>query len=83
MATTATERQDGRDGEDGHRAAPPDSGGRLPLGWAIVLMAVTAGVLYFGLPRLAGLEDTWGRLSSGDPLWLCAAALLEVAAYAA
>jgi uncharacterized membrane protein YbhN (UPF0104 family) len=39
--------------------------------------------LYVGLPRLAGLEDTWGRLSSGDPLWLCAAALLEVAAYAA
>ena len=77
MATTAT------DGEDGHRAAPPRSGGRLPLGWAIVLVAVAAGALYFGLPRLAGLEDTWGRLSSGDPLWLCAAALLEVAAYAA
>ena len=40
-------------------------------------------MLYFGLPRLAGLEDTGGRLSSGDPLWLCAAVLLEVAAYAA
>jgi putative heme transporter len=75
--------EDGRGGEDEHRAAPPRSGGRLPLGWTIVLMAVAAGVLYFGLPRLAGLEDTWGRLSSGDPLWLCAAALLEVAAYAA
>jgi uncharacterized membrane protein YbhN (UPF0104 family) len=65
------------------RAAPPHSGGRLPLGWTIVLIAVAAGVLYFGLPRLTGLEDTWGRLSSGDPLWLCAAVLLEVAAYAA
>lgn len=46
-------------------------------------MAVAAGALYFALPRLAGLEDTWERLSSGDPLWLCAAVLLEVAAYAA
>jgi uncharacterized membrane protein YbhN (UPF0104 family) len=75
--------QDGRGGEDENRVAPPRSGGRLPLGWTIALMAVAAGALYFGLPRLAGLEDTWGRLSSGDPLWLCAAALLEVAAYAA
>jgi uncharacterized membrane protein YbhN (UPF0104 family) len=41
------------------------------------------GAPYFGLPRLSGLEDTWERLSSGDPLWLCAAVLLEVAAYAA
>jgi uncharacterized protein (TIRG00374 family) len=65
-------------------AAPPvRSGGRMPLVWTIVFMAVAAVALYFGLPRLAGLEDTWGRLSSGDPLWLCAAVLLEVAAYAA
>jgi uncharacterized protein (TIRG00374 family) len=75
--------QDGRGGEDEHRPAPPRGGGRLPLGSTIVLMAVAAGVLYFGLPQLAGLEDTWDRLSSGDPLWLCAAALLEIAAYAA
>ena len=75
--------QDGRGGEDEHPAAPPRGGGRVPLAWTIVLMAVAAGALYFGLPRLAGLEDTWGRLSSGDPLWLCAAVLLEVAAYAA
>jgi uncharacterized protein (TIRG00374 family) len=75
--------QDGRGGEDEHRPAPPRGGGRLPLGTTIVLMAVAAGVLYFGLPQLAGLEDTWDRLSSGDPLWLCAAALLEIAAYAA
>lgn len=84
MTTHATSGpQDGQGGEDEHRAAPPRSSGRLPLGWTIVLMAVAAGVLYFGLPRLAGLEDTWERLSSGDPLWLCAAALLEVAAYGA
>jgi hypothetical protein len=42
-------------------------------------MAAAAVPLYLGLPRLAGLDDTWRRVSSGDPLGLCAAVLLEVA----
>jgi uncharacterized protein (TIRG00374 family) len=46
-------------------------------------MVATAAVLYVGLPRLAGLGDAWKRLSSGDPLLLTAAALLECASYAA
>jgi uncharacterized protein (TIRG00374 family) len=46
-------------------------------------MVAAAGLLYVGLPRLAGLDDVWRRLSSGDPLLLCTAALLECAAYAA
>ena len=75
--------QDGRGGAHEDPGAPPRTRGRLSLGWTIVGMAVAAGALYFGLPRLAGLEDTWGRLSSGDPLWLCGAVLLEIAAYAA
>jgi uncharacterized membrane protein YbhN (UPF0104 family) len=74
--------QDDRGGEDEHPAGPPRSGGRMPLAGTIVLMAVLAGALYFGLPRLADPQDLWARLSSGDPLWLCAAALLEAAAYA-
>jgi uncharacterized membrane protein YbhN (UPF0104 family) len=61
----------------------PRRPGRRSLVWTIVLMAAAAVLLYFGLPRLAGLDETWGRLSSGDPWWLCAAALLEVASYAA
>jgi uncharacterized membrane protein YbhN (UPF0104 family) len=47
-----------------------------------VVVAAVAGV-YVGLPQVAGLDDTWGRLSSGDPLWLGAGALFEVASYAA
>ncbi len=82
-AQAATGGEDGPGAEDEHGAAPPPGGGRLPLGWTIVLMAAAAAVLYLGLPRLAGLDDTWGRLSSGDPRWLAAAALLEVADYAA
>jgi uncharacterized membrane protein YbhN (UPF0104 family) len=48
-----------------------------------VLVVVVVGVaLYIGLPRIAGLDETWGRLSDGDPLWLIAALGLEVASYA-
>ena len=82
-AQAATGGEDGPGAEDEHGAAPPPGGGRLPLGWTIVLMAAAAAVLYLGLPRLAGLDDTWGRLSSGDPRWFAAAALLEVGDYAA
>jgi putative heme transporter len=46
-----------------------------------VVLALVAG-LYVGLPRLAGLDETWGRLSRGDPWWLAAAALLEAGSYA-
>jgi hypothetical protein len=38
-----------------------------------------AAGLYLGLPRLAGLNEAWRRLLSGDPLLLGAAALLECA----
>jgi uncharacterized protein (TIRG00374 family) len=61
----------------------PRRRGRLPLGWAILLAVAAAALLYVGLPRLAGLGDAWRRISSGDPLLLAAAALLECAAYAA
>jgi uncharacterized protein (TIRG00374 family) len=42
--------------------------------------------LYFLIPKLAGLQQTWGRLRRGDPLWLAAGAALEllsIAGYAA
>jgi uncharacterized membrane protein YbhN (UPF0104 family) len=64
-------------------AGEPRRPDRRSLVWTIVLMVAAAALLYLGLPRLAGLDKTWGRLSSGDPLWLGAAALLEVASYAA
>ena len=39
--------------------------------------------LYVVLPRLVGgFDEVWGRLSSGEPLWLCAAAVFEIASYA-
>jgi uncharacterized protein (TIRG00374 family) len=44
-----------------------------------VLSAVA--FLYFVLPKLAGLQDTWDRLDGGDPVWLAAAAMLEVTSF--
>lgn len=65
------------------RPEQPQRGGRLALGWTIALLCAGAALVYVGLPRLPGLEASWRRLSSGDPLWLCTAALLECASYTA
>jgi putative heme transporter len=58
---------------------------RASAGRRLVLSAVVAAVLalglYLGLPRIAGLDETWGRLARGDPWWLAAAALLEAGSY--
>ena len=43
---------------------------------AFVIFVVLALVaLYFLLPKLAGLEDTWHRIEQGSPLWLIVAFL--------
>ncbi len=39
-------------------------------------------LLYAVLPAIAGLDETWRRLSSGEPVWLIAAGLFEVASFA-
>ena len=49
----------------------------------MVLVAAVAAALYVVLPRLAGLDDTWRRLASGDALWRCAGVLFEIASYGA
>jgi hypothetical protein len=36
--------------------------------WLPLLMVAGIGAaLYIGLPQIAGLDETWGRLSDGDP----------------
>src|SRR3712207_8628309 len=36
----------------------------------LVVIVVLLAALYYGLPRLAGLEETWHRIEQGDPWWL-------------
>jgi uncharacterized membrane protein YbhN (UPF0104 family) len=46
-----------------------------------VAVAILVGALYGALPQIAGLDETWGRLSEGDPWWLAVALAMEVASY--
>jgi uncharacterized protein (TIRG00374 family) len=43
---------------------------------AFLLVAIAA--LYFLLPKLAGLKDTWHRIEQGSPYWLVAALVFAV-----
>jgi uncharacterized membrane protein YbhN (UPF0104 family) len=44
---------------------------------ALFITAALVG-LYFLVPKLTGLNQTWGRLEKGDPLWLAVGAGFEV-----
>jgi uncharacterized protein (TIRG00374 family) len=39
----------------------------------VAFLAVAIAALYFLLPKLAGLEDTWHRIEDGSPYWMVAA----------
>jgi uncharacterized protein (TIRG00374 family) len=61
--------------EEGEERPPRiDVSRRSLIGFGIfVLLAILA--LYFLLPQLAGLEETWHRIESGSPFWLALALL--------
>jgi uncharacterized membrane protein YbhN (UPF0104 family) len=44
---------------------------------SIVFVISTVAFLYFVLPKLLGLRDTWNRLQHGNVWWLALAAVLE------
>ena len=44
---------------------------------ALFITAALVG-LYFLVPKLTGLNQTWGRLEKGDPVWLAVAAGFEL-----
>lgn len=46
-----------------------------------LFVASAVAFLYFVLPKLTGLKDTWSRLDNGDPTWLAAAVLFEVVSF--
>jgi uncharacterized protein (TIRG00374 family) len=47
---------------------------------ALFVVSVIA-LLYFVLPKLVGLKDTWARIQHGDPWWLGLAAVLEICSF--
>jgi uncharacterized membrane protein YbhN (UPF0104 family) len=44
------------------------------------VLAIVA--LYFLLPQVAGLEETWHRLEDGSPIWLGLAVVFTVGMFA-
>lgn len=44
----------------------------------VVFVVVAVAFLYFFLPQIAGLEDTWERIEDGDPRWMAVAFVFEV-----
>jgi uncharacterized protein (TIRG00374 family) len=47
----------------------------------VTLIAGVVALLYYGLPRIAGLDATWHRIEQGDPWWLALAALFSVLSF--
>jgi uncharacterized protein (TIRG00374 family) len=62
--------------EDEHDEQPPriEFSRRSLIGFG-VFVALAIAALYFLLPQLAGLEETWHRLGDGSPVWLALALL--------
>jgi uncharacterized protein (TIRG00374 family) len=48
---------------------------------SIVFVVSTVAFLYFVLPRLIGLKETWNRIQAGNVWWLALAIALEVASF--
>ena len=46
-----------------------------------LFVVASIAFLYFFLPNLAGLSESWNRLGKGDPWWLGIALLLEVVSF--
>ena len=69
--------------EEEHEEHPPrlDLSARNLIGFALfVALAIVA--LYFLLPQIAGLEETWQRIEDGSPFWLGVALLFTIGMFA-
>jgi uncharacterized protein (TIRG00374 family) len=48
----------------------------------VAFLTVSLAALYFLLPKLAGLEDTWHRIEDGSPWWMLLALLFVIGMFA-
>ena len=48
---------------------------------SVVFVVSAVAFLYFVLPKLLGLRETWNRLQQGDVVWLALAAVLEICSF--
>jgi putative heme transporter len=75
-APTGAQRDDA--GQDHPEEMPRVRFTRRSLLASILFVISTAALLYFVLPKLLGLQETWNRIQSGNAWWLALAALMEV-----
>jgi putative heme transporter len=75
-APTDVQRDDA--GQDQPEEMPRVRFTRRSLLASILFVISTAALLYFVLPKLLGLQETWNRIQSGNAWWLALAALMEV-----
>ena len=47
----------------------------------VLLIIGVVALLYYGLPRIAGLDATWRRIEQGDPWWLALALVFTVLSF--
>ena len=48
---------------------------------ALITVVAIVAFLYFVLPQIAGLDETWKRIERGDPWWLALAAAFTVLSF--
>ena len=49
---------------------------------SVLFVLSSVAFLYFVLPKILGLQETWNRLTQGNVWWLIIAALLELLSFA-
>jgi hypothetical protein len=67
--------------DDHHEEMPRVRFTRRRLVASIVFVVSVAAFLYFVLPKLLGLRNTWNRIQHGNAWWLALAAVLELCSF--
>jgi uncharacterized protein (TIRG00374 family) len=66
---------------DDDEAMPRPPMARRTVLLGLVFIVVLVAFLYYGVPQLTGLDDTWHRIERGDPWWLALAAAFTVLSF--
>jgi uncharacterized protein (TIRG00374 family) len=69
--------------EDLHEEMPAMGLTRRRMIGVAAFIVLTIALMYFVVPNLAGLEDTWNRIQEGNGWWLALALVFTIASFAA